>query len=89
MWRWARLDAGEALQVVVPVQQVRLEIYAADERGGRGLGAGEVEIREGRVAADGDGCDVVWVRRKGACDIDYLADMDSVACYHLLGVDGP
>lgn len=64
--RGARLDAEVALEMVIPVEEIRLEIDAAGERDVGCLGAGEDEVCECRVTAYGDGRNVVWVGGEGA-----------------------
>lgn len=56
-----RVHAEEALQVVVPVHEVVLEVDRADHGDVRSLGAREVEVGHGWATAHGRGRDVIGI----------------------------
>lgn len=85
----AGLQADVALEVVIPVEEVGLEGDAVGFEGECCLGAGEVEVCEGRTAADGGGGDVIGVRGEAACNVDDVAGVDWAAGEELLRVNGP
>lgn len=85
----AGLQADVALEVVVPVEEVGLEGDAVGFEGECCLGAGEVEVCEGRTAADGGGGDVIGMRGEAACNVDDVAGVDGSAGDELLGMDRP
>lgn len=58
---WRRVHAEEALQVVVPIHEVVLEVDSADHWDVGSLGTREVEVGHGRATAHGRGGDMVRV----------------------------
>lgn len=59
--RRARVHGKEALEVIIPVEEVGLKVDDAVEWDVSCFGAGEVEIGESSAAADGAGHNVVWM----------------------------
>lgn len=84
-----RVDVEVALEVVVPVEQVGLEVDVADKRDRGRLGAGKVEVCEGGAAADGARGDMIWVGREAAGDIEDVAVVHRATHEHSLWIDGP